>query len=124
MKLEYLITHLRISDTQCNGATHTHQQRKNSKPHHQTEKSWQHSSGTGRGHSSSIFCLEETPSLLLFSKLKESLVGKTFSDDDEVQDAVMTWLREQAEDLYDAGIRKLVLRLTKCIAIHGDYAEK
>jgi hypothetical protein len=26
----------------------------------------------------------------LFSKLKESLAGKTFSDDDEVQDAVMT----------------------------------
>jgi hypothetical protein len=25
-----------------------------------------------------------------------------FSDDDEVQDAVMTWLREQAGDFYDA----------------------
>jgi hypothetical protein len=34
-----------------------------------------------------------TPDLApLFSKLKESLVGKTFSDDDEVPDAVMTWL--------------------------------
>jgi hypothetical protein len=42
-------------------------------------------------------------------------------DDDEVQDAAMTWLREQAGDFYNAGIRKLVPTLTKCIAIHGDY---
>jgi hypothetical protein len=34
------------------------------------------------------------------------------------------WLREQAGDFYDAGIKTLVPRLTKCIAIHGDYAEK
>jgi hypothetical protein len=61
--------------------------------------------------------------MLLFSKLKESLTGKTFSDDDEVQDPVMTWLREQAGNFYDAGIKKLVLRLTKCIAIHGDYVK-
>jgi hypothetical protein len=60
----------------------------------------------------------------LFYKLKESLVGKTFSDDDESQDMVMTWLREQAGDFYNAGIKKLVLRLTKCIVIHGDYVEK
>jgi hypothetical protein len=55
--------------------------------------------------------------MLLFSKLKKSLAGKTFLDDDEVQDAVMTWLREQAGDFYDAGIKKFVLRLIKCIAI-------
>jgi hypothetical protein len=44
--------------------------------------------------------------IILFSKLKETLAGKTFSEDDEVQDAVMTWLREQAGDFYDAGIKK------------------
>jgi hypothetical protein len=60
----------------------------------------------------------------LFSKLKESLAGKTFSDDDEVQDTVMTWLREQAGDFYGARIRKLLPRLIKCIVIHGDYVEK
>jgi hypothetical protein len=38
----------------------------------------------------------------LFSKLKEGLAGKTFSDNDNVQDAMMTWLREQAGDFYDA----------------------
>jgi hypothetical protein len=42
-----------------------------------------------------------------------------FVNDDEVQDAVMTRLRERAGDFYDAGPR-----LTKCIAIHGDYVEK
>jgi hypothetical protein len=43
------------------------------------------------------------------------------SDDVEVQDADLTWLREQVGDFYDAGIKKkLVPRLTKCIAIHGD----
>jgi hypothetical protein len=28
-----------------------------------------------------------------------------FINDDEAQDAVMTWLREQAGDFYDAGIK-------------------
>jgi hypothetical protein len=60
----------------------------------------------------------------LFFKLKESLAGKTFLDDDEVQDTVMTWLREQAGDFYDAGIKKLIPRLTKCSVIHGNYVGK
>jgi hypothetical protein len=34
------------------------------------------------------------------------------------------WLREQAGNFYDVGIKKLVPRLTKCIAIHDDYVEK
>jgi hypothetical protein len=34
--------------------------------------------------------------------LEESLAGKTFSDHDEVEGAVMTWLREQEGDFYDA----------------------
>jgi hypothetical protein len=33
------------------------------------------------------------------------------------------WLREQAGDFYDAGVKKLVPRLTKYIAIHCDYVE-
>jgi hypothetical protein len=41
----------------------------------------------------------------LFSKFKGSLAGETFSDDDEVQDAMMTWLTEQVGDFYDAGIK-------------------
>jgi hypothetical protein len=33
------------------------------------------------------------------------------------------WIREQAGDFYGAEIKKLVHRLTNCIAIHGDYVE-
>jgi hypothetical protein len=40
------------------------------------------------------------------TKLKDSLARKTFSGDDEVQDVVMTWLREQGGDFYDAEIQK------------------
>jgi hypothetical protein len=40
--------------------------------------------------------------------LKVSLAGNTVSDDDEVEDPVMAWLREQAGTFYDAGIKKLV----------------
>jgi hypothetical protein len=47
-----------------------------------------------------------------------------FSDDGEVEDEMMTWLREQAGDFYDAGIRKHVPRLTKYIVIHGGYVKK
>jgi hypothetical protein len=42
----------------------------------------------------------------LFSKLKESLAGKTFLDDAEVQDAVMKWLKELVGDFYNAGIKE------------------
>jgi hypothetical protein len=48
----------------------------------------------------------------LFSKLKESVAGKTFLADHEVQDVVMTWLKEQPGDLYDAELKQLVPRLT------------
>jgi hypothetical protein len=47
-----------------------------------------------------------------------------FINNDEVQDAVMTWLREHGGDFYVTGIKKLVPKLTKCIAIHGDYVKK
>jgi hypothetical protein len=61
---------------------HTHSPTaKNLEPHPQTQKSWQPSSGTGEGPLLVNLCLEETSSMLLFSKLKESLAGKTFSDD-------------------------------------------
>jgi hypothetical protein len=46
------------------------------------------------------------------------------SDNAEVQEAVMTCLREQTSDFHDAGIKQLLLRLTKCIASHGDCVEE
>jgi hypothetical protein len=46
------------------------------------------------------------------------------SNDDEVQEEVMTWFKGQAADFYGAGIQKLVPRLNKCLDSAGDYVEK
>jgi hypothetical protein len=47
-----------------------------------------------------------------------------FDTVDEVQEAVMTWFKEQAADFYDSGIQKLVPRLNKCLESAGDYVKK
>jgi len=60
----------------------------------------------------------------LFLHLKKRLTGKKFSDDDEVQEEVMTWFKGQAADFYDSGMQKLVPRLNKCLDNAGDYVEK
>ena len=46
------------------------------------------------------------------------------SNDDEVQEEVMTWFKQQAANFYDSGIQKLVPRLNKCLDNPGDYVEK
>jgi hypothetical protein len=46
------------------------------------------------------------------------------SNDDEVQEEVMTWFKVQAVDFYDSGIQKLVPRLNKCLGNTGDCVEK
>jgi hypothetical protein len=60
----------------------------------------------------------------LFLHLKKHLAGKSFDDNDELQEAVMTWFKGQAADFYDSGIQKLVPRLNKCLDNAGDYVEK
>jgi len=45
-------------------------------------------------------------------------------DDDEAQEEVIMWFKEQAANLYDSGIQKLVPRLNKCLDNAGDYVEK
>ncbi|XP_011049295.1 PREDICTED: histone-lysine N-methyltransferase SETMAR-like [Acromyrmex echinatior] len=49
----------------------------------------------------------------LFTKLKESLAGKRFQSDEEVQTAVTNWTKELAGSFYAEGISKLVSRYTK-----------
>jgi hypothetical protein len=46
------------------------------------------------------------------------------SNDDEVQEDVMTWFKGQVADFYDGGIQKLVPRLNKCLDNAGDYVKK
>ena len=60
----------------------------------------------------------------MYLHLKKHLGGKKVDDDDEVQEEVMTWFKEQAADFYDSGIQKLVPRFNKCLDNAGDYVEK
>jgi hypothetical protein len=46
------------------------------------------------------------------------------TSDEEVKEAVHTWLREQPKSFFSAGIQKLVERYNKCIVLQGDCVEK
>ncbi len=52
--------------------------------------------------------------------MKEDLRGKIFPDDN----AVNEWLDEQPEEFFQAGIKALEHRWTKCIELQEDYIEK
>jgi len=60
----------------------------------------------------------------LFGTMKEYLGGQKFVDDDEVVEALQSWLKARPKSLFLEGIRKLVDRWTKCVAKQGDYVEK
>jgi histone-lysine N-methyltransferase SETMAR len=59
----------------------------------------------------------------LFLKMKEHLAGKRFTDDEDLQHAVVDWLNSQVAAWYEEGISKLVSR-HKCLNVQGDYVEK
>lgn len=59
----------------------------------------------------------------LFPALKH-LGGRKFKLDEEVQKAVVSWLRGAAGEFYDAGIKKLVTRMRKVIERQGNYVKK
>jgi hypothetical protein len=44
-----------------------------------------------------------------------------FADDNEVMEAVQSWLKATPKSFFLEGIRKLVDRWTKCFAKQGDY---
>ena len=60
----------------------------------------------------------------LFPKMKERLAGKRFTNDEDLTDAVVTWLNNQAATWYEEGIHKLVPRYEKCLNVKGDYVKK
>ena len=60
----------------------------------------------------------------LFGPMKEHLRGQKFAGDDEVMEAVQSWLKATTKSFFLEGIRKLVGRWTKCVAKQGDYVEK
>ncbi|GBO32507.1 hypothetical protein AVEN_130437-1 [Araneus ventricosus] len=60
----------------------------------------------------------------LFLKLKEFLGSKYFGSDEELENAVTTWLNELEAEEYNMGILKLMDRYDKCLNEGGDYVEK
>jgi len=59
-----------------------------------------------------------------FPHLKSDLKGTHFTSDDEVKQAVMSWIKQRTPEFFIDGMRKLVLRWEKCIEGQGDYVEK
>jgi hypothetical protein len=49
---------------------------------------------------------------------------KKFADDNEVIEAVQSWLKSTPKSFFLEGIRKAVDRLTKCVAKQRDYVKK
>ena len=60
----------------------------------------------------------------LFTALKKHLGGTHFKTQEELKDAVSTYLRGAAGEFYDLGIKKMITRMQKCIDLNGDYVEK
>ena len=60
----------------------------------------------------------------LFGPMKEHLRGQKFADDDEVMEAVQSWLKATPKSFFLEGIRKLVDRWTKRVAKQGEYVQK
>ena len=60
----------------------------------------------------------------LFGPIKEHLRGQKFADDDEVMEAVLSWLKATPKSFFLEGICKLVDRWTECVAKQGDCVKK
>lgn len=60
----------------------------------------------------------------LFPKLKEYLRGNRYEDDNEVMDAVESFLQDQDKTFFLKGIKALEKRWTRCVERLGDYVEK
>jgi transposase len=59
-----------------------------------------------------------------FPHLKKDLKGTHFTSDDEVKQAVTSWIKQRTPEFFADGVRKLVLGWEKCIEGQGDYVEK
>ncbi|GBL95620.1 hypothetical protein AVEN_197595-1, partial [Araneus ventricosus] len=56
--------------------------------------------------------------------MKDFLGGKRFGSDEELENAVTTWLIELAVEEDDVRILKLVDGYDKCLNVGGDYVQK
>jgi transposase len=56
-----------------------------------------------------------------FPHLKRDLKGTHFNSDDEVTQAVTSWIKQRTPEFFTDGMCKLVLRWEKCIEQQGEY---
>jgi len=56
--------------------------------------------------------------------LKRDLKGTHFTSDDEVKQAVTSWIKQRTPEFFIDGMSKLVLGWEKCIQRQSDYVEK
>jgi transposase len=59
-----------------------------------------------------------------FPHLKRDLKGTHFTSDDEVKQAVASWIKQRTPEFFNDSMCKLVLRWEKRIERQGDYVEK
>jgi len=59
-----------------------------------------------------------------FPHLKGDLKGIHFTSDDEVKQAVTSWIKQRTPEFFIDSMPKLVLGWEKCIERQGDYVEK
>ncbi|GBO44719.1 hypothetical protein AVEN_114113-1, partial [Araneus ventricosus] len=60
----------------------------------------------------------------VFGKLKEHFGGRQFSNYDQIETSVLSWLQDQGAIFCRQGIVRLVERSEKCLQRLGDYVEK
>ena len=60
----------------------------------------------------------------LFPHLKRDFKWTHFTSDDEVKQAVTSWIKQRTPEFFIDDMRKLVLGWKKCIERQGDYVEK
>jgi len=59
-----------------------------------------------------------------FPHLNKDPKGTHFTSDDEVKQAVTSWIKQRTSEFFIDGMRKLILRWRKCVERQGDYVEK
>jgi len=59
-----------------------------------------------------------------FPDLKRDLNGTHFASDDEVKQAVRSWIKQRTPEFFIDSMRKLVLCWEKCIERQGNCVEK
>jgi len=89
----------------------------------QHNKAWPH---TARSTVATIkdLSFECLPHPHAFGLLKEVMGGKSFSSDEEVQQAVHVWLHSQPKEFFARGIHALPKCWNTCMERNGEYIEK